>query len=153
VNPVALSAAIRACLLAAVDAGELTVDVPGEIRVERPRQREHGDWSTNVAMQLARTAGKPPREVAGAVAARLGEVPGVKSVEIAGPGFLNIVLDAAAGEFCTIVEAARPTGVRTRGGENVNPSPASPTGRSISAAPVGPPSATACPDLRATARA
>jgi arginyl-tRNA synthetase len=107
VNPAALSAAIRACLLAAVDAGELTVDVPDEIRVERPRQREHGDWSTNVALQLAKQAGRPPRDVALVIAARLGEVPGVKSVEVAGPGFLNVVLDAAAaGELArTIVEA------------------------------------------------
>jgi arginyl-tRNA synthetase len=107
VNPAALSAAIRACLTVAVDEGELTVDVPDEIRVERPKQREHGDWSTNVALQLAKQAGKPPREVAGVVAARLGELPGVKSVEVAGPGFLNIVLDAAAaGELArTIVEA------------------------------------------------
>jgi arginyl-tRNA synthetase len=123
VNPVALSAAIRACLVAAVDAGELTLDVPEEIRVERPKQREHGDWSTNVAMQLARTAGKPPREVAGAIAARLGEVPGVKSVEIAGPGFLNIVVDAAAaGELArTIVETGEAYGRSDAGaGDNVN---------------------------------
>jgi arginyl-tRNA synthetase len=123
VNPVALSAAIRACLVAAVDAGELTLAVPEEIRVERPKQREHGDWSTNVAMQLARTAGKPPREVAGVIAARLGEVPGVKSIEIAGPGFLNIVVDAAAaGELArTIVEAGEAYGRSDAGaGDRVN---------------------------------
>jgi arginyl-tRNA synthetase len=81
--------------------------VPAEVRVERPRQREHGDWSTNVALQLAKAAGRPPREVAAILAERLGEVPGVKSVDVAGPGFLNIVLDAAAaGELArTIVEA------------------------------------------------
>ena len=106
-NPADLSAAIRACLAAAVAAGELTVDLPAEVRVERPKQREHGDWSTNVAMQVAGQAGKPPREVAAMIAPRLGEVVGVKSVEVAGPGFLNIVLDAAAaGELArTIVEA------------------------------------------------
>jgi arginyl-tRNA synthetase len=75
--------------------------------VERPKQREHGDWSTNVALQLAKPAGRPPREVAALLAARLGEVPGIKSVDVAGPGFLNVVLDAAAaGELArTIVEA------------------------------------------------
>jgi arginyl-tRNA synthetase len=107
VTPAELSAAISGCLAAAVAAGDLSVDPSVEIRLERPRQREHGDWSTNVALQLAKPAGRPPREVAALVAARLGEVPGVKSVEVAGPGFLNIVLDAAAaGELArTVVEA------------------------------------------------
>jgi arginyl-tRNA synthetase len=107
VTPAELSAAIRVSLQAAVDAGDLAVAVPDEIRVERPRQREHGDWSTNVAMQLAKQAGRPPREVATLLAARLAEVPGIKSVDVAGPGFLNVVLDAAAaGELArTIVEA------------------------------------------------
>ena len=122
-NPAALIAAIRACLEAAVAAGELAVDIPGEIRVERPRQREHGDWSTNVALQLAKAAGKPPREVATVIAARLGEVPGVKAVEVAGPGFLNVSLDAAAaGELArTIVEAGVAYGRSdAAAGQNVN---------------------------------
>jgi arginyl-tRNA synthetase len=96
VTPEELSAAIRACLTEAVAAGELAVTVPNEIRVERPRVREHGDWSTNVALQLAKPAGLPPRQVAEALATRLGAVAGIKSVAVAGPGFLNIVLDAAA---------------------------------------------------------
>ena len=106
-TPDELSAAIRGCLQAAVAAGELDAAVPDEVRVERPRQREHGDWSTNVALQLAKAAGVPPRQVATVLAARLGEVPGIKSVDVAGPGFLNIVLDAAAaGELArSIVEA------------------------------------------------
>jgi arginyl-tRNA synthetase len=108
VTPAELSAAISGCLAAAVAAGDLSVDPSAEIRLERPRQREHGDWSTNLALQLAKQAGRPPREVAGLLATRLGEVAGVKSVEVAGPGFLNIVLDAAAaGELArTVVEAA-----------------------------------------------
>ncbi|GLY27987.1 arginine--tRNA ligase [Kineosporia sp. NBRC 101731] len=95
-TPDELSSAIRACLEAAVAAGELTVSVPDEIRVERPRQREHGDWSTNIALQLAKPAGKPPRAVAELLSARLVDLPGVKSVDIAGPGFLNIVVDTAS---------------------------------------------------------
>jgi arginyl-tRNA synthetase len=107
VTPAELSAAIRACLQAAVDAGDLSVAVPAEVRVERPKQREHGDWSTNVALQLAKQAGRPPREVAGLLAARLGEVPGIKSVDVAGPGFLNVVLDAAAaGELARVIVEA-----------------------------------------------
>jgi arginyl-tRNA synthetase len=96
VTPEDLAAAIRACVAAAVADGELAVPVPDEVRVERPKVREHGDWSTNIAMQLAKPAGRPPRDVAELIAARLGDVPGVKSVAVAGPGFLNVVLDAAA---------------------------------------------------------
>jgi arginyl-tRNA synthetase len=107
VTPAELSATIRACLGAAVDAGDLAVAVPDEIRVERPKQREHGDWATSVALQLAKQAGRPPREVATLIAGRLAEQPGIKSVDVAGPGFLNVVLDAAAaGELArTVVEA------------------------------------------------
>jgi arginyl-tRNA synthetase len=123
VTPAEVSAAIRACLAAAVAAGELDVRVPGDVRVERPRLREHGDWSTNVALQLARPAGRPPREVAALLATRLGELPGIKSVDVAGPGFLNIVLDvAAAGELArSIVEAGRSYGRTDAGaGHRVN---------------------------------
>ena len=106
-TPEELSAAIRKALTEAVAAGDLRVDVPAEVRVERPRNRDHGDWSTNVALQLAKGAGMPPRDVATALATRLGQVSGVKAVDIAGPGFLNITLDAAsAGELArSIVEA------------------------------------------------
>jgi arginyl-tRNA synthetase len=107
VTPAELSAAIRACLQAVVDAGDLSVAVPAEVRVERPKQREHGDWSTNVALQLAKQAGRQPREVATLLAARLAEVPGIKSVDVAGPGFLNVVLDAAAaGELARVIVEA-----------------------------------------------
>ena len=106
-TPEGLSAAIRQCLLDAVAAGDLDVEVPAEIRVERPRSREHGDWATNIAMQLGKKAGMAPRQLAELLAGRLGEAAGVKSVDVAGPGFLNIVLDAAAaGELArAVVEA------------------------------------------------
>ena len=106
-TPEDLSLAVRGALADAVAAGELSVAVPDAVTVERPRNRDHGDWSTNVALQLAKGAGLPPRQVAGVLAARLAEVPGVKSVDVAGPGFLNVVLDAAsAGELArSIVQA------------------------------------------------
>jgi arginyl-tRNA synthetase len=112
VTPDELSAAVKAGLEAAVAAGDLDVVVPGVIRIERPKQRDHGDWSTNVALQLAKQAGRPPREIAEVLAARLSEIPGVKSVDVAGPGFLNVVLDAgAAAEIVrTIVEAGNAYG-------------------------------------------
>lgn len=105
-TPEELSAAIRAALTAAVEAGDLTVEVPAEIRVERPKQKGHGDWTSNISMQLAKPAGMKPRDVAGLVAERLQATEGIADVEIAGPGFLNITVDAAsAGELArTIVE-------------------------------------------------
>lgn len=106
-TPEQLSAAIRGALVSAVDSGDLAVTVPDEVRVERPRNRDHGDWSTNVALQLAKPAGMNPRELASALAERLRAVDGVAAVDVAGPGFLNITLDAAAaGELArSIVEA------------------------------------------------
>ncbi len=106
-TPEELSAAIRGALQSAVASGDLAVTVPDEVRVERPRNRDHGDWSTNIALQLAKGAGMSPRDVATALAGRLGAIDGVKAVDVAGPGFLNITLDAAsAGELArAIVEA------------------------------------------------
>ncbi|MGQ7297572.1 arginine--tRNA ligase [Quadrisphaera sp. KR29] len=125
-TPEELSAAVRACLHDAVSAGELALPagaVPQAVKVERPRNRDHGDWATSVALQLAKPAGLPPREVAAVLAARLSGVAGVKSVDVAGPGFLNVVLDAAAaGELArTVVEAGAAFG-RTDGlaGRKVN---------------------------------
>jgi len=108
VTPEQLALAIRTALVEAVAAGELAVEVPDEVRIERPRNRDHGDWSTNVSMQVAKAAGMPPRDVAAALAARLGAVEGIKAVDVAGAGFLNITVEAAAaGELArTIVEAA-----------------------------------------------
>ena len=106
-TPEQLAEAIIAALDQAVAAGDVTVEVPREVRVERPRSREHGDWSTNIALQLAKKAGVPPRDLATNLAGRLAEVEGVAAVDVAGPGFLNITLDAAsAGELArSIVEA------------------------------------------------
>ncbi|WP_273651982.1 arginine--tRNA ligase [Cellulomonas fimi] len=108
-TPAQLSEALRAALVHAVDDGTFALDpaaIPATVHLERPRQREHGDWATNVAMQLAKKAGTNPRAFAEELARRLGETPGVASVEVAGPGFLNIRLDAAAaGELArSIVE-------------------------------------------------
>jgi len=107
VTPEQLAAAIRAALTELVVAGELVVEVPDDLRVERPRQAGHGDWSSNVAMQLAKKAGMPPREVAAKLAAKLEAVDGIAAVEVAGPGFLNLTLDAAsAGELARTIVGA-----------------------------------------------
>jgi arginyl-tRNA synthetase len=70
--------------------------LPETTTMERPRNPEHGDYASTLAMQLGKRAGVAPRELATALAEELGRQPGIKSVEIAGPGFLNIRLDPAA---------------------------------------------------------
>ena len=54
--------------------------------MERPRNPEHGDYASTLALQLSKKVGVPPRELAAALAEQLGRAPGIKSVEIAGPG-------------------------------------------------------------------
>ncbi|KLU10657.1 arginine--tRNA ligase [Kocuria sp. SM24M-10] len=108
-TPEQLSLAVSACLQDAVAQGDLALAdgaaLP-EVRIERPKNREHGDWATNVAMQLAKKVGRAPRDVAAVVQDRLQGTPGVAAVDVAGPGFLNITLDAAAaaGIARTVVE-------------------------------------------------
>ncbi|HLL67273.1 MAG TPA: arginine--tRNA ligase [Micromonosporaceae bacterium] len=78
--------------------------LPATTVLERPRNPEHGDYASNLAMQVAKKAGIAPRELAAGIAGQLGRVAGIKAVDIAGPGFLNIRLDAAAaGEIARIV--------------------------------------------------
>ncbi|MEV4902258.1 arginine--tRNA ligase [Citricoccus sp. NPDC055426] len=114
-TPEDLSTALTTCLQDAVDAGEISVAVPATLKVERPKNREHGDWATNAAMQLGKQAGLAPRDLAALLATRLRRVPGIAGVDIAGPGFLNITLDAAAaGELArTVVEAGAGYGRNT----------------------------------------
>ncbi|MEV5763743.1 arginine--tRNA ligase [Micromonospora sp. NPDC052213] len=97
--------------------------LPDSTAVERPRNPEHGDYASTLALQLSKKVGVPPRELATALAEQLGRAPGVKSVEIAGPGFLNIRLDAAAaGQLArTIVEAGEEYGRSERlAGQRIN---------------------------------
>ncbi len=98
VTPEQLSTAIVGALTDLVGSGALALPdgVPGHVVVERPKSKEHGDYATNVALQLAKKAGLPPRDLAGLLAERLGETEGIASVEIAGPGFLNIRVEAGA---------------------------------------------------------
>ncbi|MGQ5265011.1 arginine--tRNA ligase [Micromonospora sp. ZYX-F-536] len=97
--------------------------LPERTTVERPRNPEHGDYASTLALQLSKKVGVPPRDLAAALADELGRAPGVKSVEIAGPGFLNIRLDAAAaGQLArVIVEAGAEYGRSDRlAGEKIN---------------------------------
>jgi arginyl-tRNA synthetase len=107
VTPADVSSAVVAAIRAAVAAGELPIDAPDGVTVERPKNKEHGDYATNVALQLAKPVGRPPRDIAELIAVRLREQPGVEAVDVAGPGFLNIRLSQAAqGELARTVVAA-----------------------------------------------
>jgi arginyl-tRNA synthetase len=70
--------------------------LPAIVGLERPRIAEHGDYASSVALQVARKAGVPSRELAQAIADKLSGNSAIQSVEVAGPGFLNIRLHAAA---------------------------------------------------------
>ena len=107
-TPADLSAAIIRILSALQSSGRLSAaDLPAEVVIERPKNREHGDWATNAAMQLAGKFGMNPRAFAELLAPELEALDGVAKVDIAGPGFINITFSAAAaGEAAkTIVEA------------------------------------------------
>ena len=107
-TPADLSAAIVRILAALQASGRLSVaELPTEVVIERPKNREHGDWATNAAMQLGGKFGMNPRAFAEILAPELESLEGVAKVDIAGPGFINITLSAAAaGEAAkTIVEA------------------------------------------------
>jgi len=109
-NPDALSAALLAVIVPLAEArrggssdGVTAADLP----LDRPKNRDHGDWASNAALKLAKVVGANPREFAAEIAQRLAEVDGIASVEVAGPGFINIRLDAAAAGALakTIVDA------------------------------------------------
>ena len=97
-NPEQLSAIIVAALTSLCESGRLTLPdgVPANVVVERPRSKEHGDYATNVALQLAKKAGLNPRELATMLAEELGANAGITGVDVAGPGFLNITVAADA---------------------------------------------------------
>ena len=80
--------------------------LPAAAGVERPRNPGHGDYASNLALQVARKAGLPPRVIAQAIADKLTSDPAIQSVEVAGPGFLNIrLVPAAAGTVAGAVVA------------------------------------------------
>ncbi|WP_151082878.1 arginine--tRNA ligase [Nocardioides cynanchi] len=135
-NPEQLSDLVVAALaeLCGEGAIELPDGVPAAVTVERPRQQGHGDYATNVALQLAKRAGLPPRDLATLIAARLEVADAVTGVEIAGPGFLNITVAAGAQGAVAddVVALGAAYGTSTAlGGEKINV-------EFISANPTGP---------------
>ena len=90
-----LEAEIKAAINRAISTGEITGKTPELVTLERPKNRDHGDYATSVALQLAKASGKNPREVAQIISVQLQGVDGISKVEIAGPGFINITLNRA----------------------------------------------------------
>ena len=128
-SPEALSeliSKIAHALVAAGKAGTLTDElIPpvSKLTVMRPKDRAHGDWASNAAMQLAKKAGMKPHDLAELFAAELAQSDGIKSVEVAGPGFINIVLDSAsaAAVVDAVLEAGNAYGKNDHlGGETLN---------------------------------
>ena len=96
-TPADLAAVIRAALITVLtERGADISVVPDTVTVERPRNPEHGDYATNIALQLAKKVGASPRDLAQEIATALAADPGVASADVAGPGFLNIRLDSGA---------------------------------------------------------
>ncbi len=107
-TPADLSAALLG-ILANLQASAALGDgiLPTEIAIERPKNRDHGDWATNVAMQLAGKFGMNPRAFAEVLAPEISALEGVEKVDIAGPGFINITLSAGqAGVLAKTILAA-----------------------------------------------
>jgi arginyl-tRNA synthetase len=96
-TPEQLSSAILNALSQLMAEGGLAkADLPAAVVVERPKNRDHGDWATNVAMQLGKSFGMTPRQFAEILALKLETVEGISKVEIAGPGFINLFVSTGA---------------------------------------------------------
>ncbi|GAA4390507.1 arginine--tRNA ligase [Brevibacterium pityocampae] len=105
-TPEELKSAISA-VIAELNAAGLAITEPDTIVVERPKNRDHGDWASNIALQTAKRAGLKPRDLAEQIAERLRARSGIDAVDVAGPGFLNITLAAdAAGRLAADIVAA-----------------------------------------------
>ncbi len=109
-TPAALAIALRTVVEAAVAAGDFEAPIPESVHVERPRNRAHGDYASNVALVLAKAARRPPRQIAEMLADRLRKVEGVASVEVAGPGFLNVTFESLGGTVSHILAAGHEYG-------------------------------------------
>ncbi len=115
-TPADLSAALLGILANLQASGALSAaDLPSEIAIERPKNRDHGDWATNAAMQLSGKFGMNPRAFAEVLSPEISKLAGVEKVDIAGPGFINITLSAAAaGELAkNIVSSGKAYGLGT----------------------------------------
>lgn len=96
-TPADLAELLKTTATAVLAEHELDVSaLPETVTVERPRNPEHGDYASNLALQLAKKVGASPRELAGWLAEALTKADGIASAEVAGPGFINLRLEASA---------------------------------------------------------
>ncbi|WP_423917759.1 arginine--tRNA ligase [Frigoribacterium sp. 2-23] len=98
-TPAELSSSLLAVVQGVLERRGVEAEVvvsDADVVLERPKNRDHGDWTSNVAMKFAKRASANPRELATEIAGELAEVDGVATVDVAGPGFVNIRLEAAA---------------------------------------------------------
>ena len=91
-----LQAAVLAAVSRLISDGTIAGAAPDSITLERPKNRDHGDYATSIALQLAKSAGKNPRVIAEIIAAELAGVNSIAAVDVAGPGFINITLNRAS---------------------------------------------------------
>lgn len=106
-TPEQLAQAVTDLVASLAAEGRFELDGVPEVRIERPKSRDHGDYATNIALSLSKQVGLPPRDLAALLAERLALVPGIASAEVAGPGFVNIRLDSATqGELARSVVLA-----------------------------------------------
>ena len=123
-SPEALSELISSIahnLVAAGQAGAVTdqlIPPLDKLALMPPKDRAHGDWATNIAMQLAKKAGMKPRDLAEPFAAALAEADGIAKVEVAGPGFINITLDSASA--AAVVDTVLAAGAVTDADKHLN---------------------------------
>ena len=95
-TPEELSKIIKNCLESLISAQKLQVDQIPEIKIERPKSKDHGDFASNIALAVSKAAGKSPRDVAQILSEELLKEKKFKKIDIAGPGFLNFTLDTAS---------------------------------------------------------
>ncbi|MFB8077837.1 ArgS-related anticodon-binding protein NrtL [Streptomyces sp. NPDC056013] len=107
-TPADLSLTVLHAVRRAVDDGALRVDVPPTVKVERARPGGVGEYASNVALTLSRSAGRTALDIAGILEERLRDTPGLQAVDVTGPGFLNFTLRPDAGG--ELVRAVREAG-------------------------------------------
>lgn len=125
-NPDALSTAIAVATRTVIGARDEAIAASitdSDVALERPKNPDHGDWATSIALKVAKRIGMNPRDVAQELHASLSAIDGITSIDIAGPGFLNFTLDAAAaGEIARTIVTAGDTFGRndTLAGQSIN---------------------------------
>jgi arginyl-tRNA synthetase len=123
VTPADLAELLKSTAAAVLSEHDLdTSALPATVTVERPRNPDHGDYATNLALQLGKKVGANPRELAGWLAAALAQADGIAAADVAGPGFVNLRLDASAQNVIVqnVIDAGDAYGHSDELDENIN---------------------------------